>query len=75
MQQLDPNLQLGLDVAACLGSHVGKELLDILSKGLGVDMVGILEQVSQKGFMNKVENGAVFRFAHDKIQQAGKSAA
>jgi hypothetical protein len=75
MEQLHPDLKLGLGVAACLGSHVGKDLLDILSKGLGVDLVGILEQVSQKGFMNKVENGTVFCFAHDKIQQAGKSAA
>jgi hypothetical protein len=38
-----------------------------------VDLVDILEQVCQKGFMHREDNGAMFRFAHDKIQQAGKS--
>ena len=73
MQQLHPNLQLGLGVASCLGSSVGKDVLSILSQGQGVDLVDILEQVCQKGFMHRENNGVMFRFAHDKIQQAGKS--
>ena len=73
MEQLHPDLQFGLGAASCLGSRVGKDVLNILSQGLGVDLLLILEQVSEKGFMNKVENGAIFCFAHDKIQQAGKS--
>ena len=71
MQQLHPNLQLGLGVASCCGSHIGKDVLSILSRGLGVDLVGILAQVCQMGFMYKENNGVMFRFAHDKIQQAG----
>ena len=58
-------------VASCFGSHVGKDVLSILSQGLGVDLVGILEQVCQMGFMYRENNGVMFRFAHDKIQQAG----
>ena len=71
MQQLHPNLQLGLGVASCLGSHIGKDVLSILSRGLGVDLIGILELICQMGFMYKENNGVMFRFAHDKIQEAG----
>ena len=73
MQQLHPNLQLGLGVASCFGSHIGKDVLIILSQGLEVDLVDILEQVCHKGFMHREDNGVMFRFAHDKIQQAGTS--
>jgi len=55
-----------------LGSCVQKNVLDILSKDLGIDLLGILQQVSQKGFMNIEDDGATFTFAHDKIQQAGQ---
>ena len=71
IQQLDHNLQLGLGVASCLGSCARSDILNLLSQGLGVDLIDILQRVSQKGFMNNVNNGAMFRFAHDKIQQAG----
>jgi predicted ATPase len=71
MQQLHPNLQLGLGVASCLGSCIGKDVLSILSLVLGVNLVDVLEQVCQMGFMHREDNGAMFRFAHDKIQQAG----
>ena len=73
MQQLDTSFQLGLGVASCFGSHVGKNVLIILSQGLEVDLVDIIEQVSQKGFMYREDNSVMFRFAHDKIQQAGTS--
>ena len=71
MMRLPSDLQLGLKVASCLGSCVQKNVLDILSKDLEMDLVGILKQVSEKGFMKSVDNGGVFVFAHDKIQQAG----
>ena len=71
MQQLHPKLQLGLGVASCVGSRIGKNVLSILSQGQGVDLVDILEQVCQKGFMYRENNGVMFRFAHDKIQKAG----
>jgi predicted ATPase len=73
MQQLDTSLQLGLGVASCFGSHIGKDMLSILSQGLEVDLVDILEKVSQKGFMHREDNGVMFHFAHDKIQEAGTS--
>jgi len=72
MKRLPSDLQLGLKLASCLGSCVQKNVLDILSKDLGIDLLGILQQVSQKGFMNIEDDGATFTFAHDKIQQAGQ---
>ena len=71
MKNLPSNLQLGLGVASCLGSSVKKEVLDILSKDLNVDLVDILKEVSQKGFMNNIKDDEMFRFTHDKIQEAG----
>ena len=71
MKQLQPDLQLGLGVASCIGSCVRKDVLDILSQGLGINLIDIFTQVSQKGFMNNIDDGTMFRFVHDKIQQAG----
>jgi len=71
MKGLPSSLQLGLGVASCLGSSVQKELLDILSNDLAVDLMDILKEVSQKGFMDSIDDGTAFRFAHDKIQEAG----
>ena len=71
MERLPSDHQLGLKVASCLGSCVQKNVLDILSNNVGIDLVGILRRVSDKGFMSNVDGGDVFRFAHDKIQQAG----
>jgi len=71
MKGLPSSLQLGLGVTSCLGSSAQKELLDILSKDLNVDLVDILKEVSHKGFMDSIDGGTTFRFAHDKIQQAG----
>jgi len=71
MKDLPSSLQLGLGVASCLGSSVKKEVLDILSKDLNVDLVDILKEVSQKGFMTNIKGGEMFRFTHDKIQEAG----
>ena len=73
MNRLPTNLQLGLKVASCLGSCVHKNVLEILSKHLELDdLPDIVRQVSQRGFMKSVNDGDVFKFAHDKIQQAGK---
>ena len=36
-----------------------------------MDLIDILQQVSEKGFMNIEDDGMMFSFAHDKIQQAG----
>jgi len=71
MKDLPSSLRLGLGVASCLGSSVKKEVLDILSKDLNVDFVDILKEVSQKGFMTNIKGGEMFRFTHDKIQEAG----
>ena len=72
MKRLPTNLQLGLKVASCLGSCVQKNVLHILSHDIGMDLIDILQQVSEKGFMNIEDDGMMFSFAHDKIQQAGK---
>jgi len=71
MKRLPSSLQFGLGVASCLGSSIQKEVLDILSKDLNVDLVAILREVSHKGFMDNTNNGTTFRFTHDKIQEAG----
>jgi len=72
MERLPSDLQLGLKLASCLGSCVQNNVLDILSKDLGIDLLGILQQVSEKGFMSNVDGGMMFSFTHDKIQQAGQ---
>ena len=71
MKGLSASLQLGLGVASCLGSSIQKEVLDILSKDLNVDLVDILKEVSHKGFMDDTNDGTTFCFTHDKIQEAG----
>ena len=71
LKRLPSDLQLGLKVASCLGSYVQKNVLDILSNDVGMDLIDILQQVSQKGFMSIEDDGTMFSFAHDKIQQAG----
>ena len=72
MKGLSTDLRLGLKVASCLGSCVQKNVLEILSIDLEVDLLGILRQVSEKGYIKSVNDGASFQFAHDNIQQAGK---
>ena len=76
MKRLPTDLQLGLKVASCLGSCAPKNVLDILSKDVGMeDLLGIMQQVSKKGFMHIEHDGATFTFVHDKIQQAGEGIA
>jgi predicted ATPase len=45
-------------------------MLNYLSIDLGVDLKDILQQASQKGFMIDIAGSTMFRFAHDKIQEA-----
>ena len=71
MKRLPSDLQLGLKVASCLGSCVQKNVLGILSNYVDMDLIDILQQVSEKGFMSIEDDGMMFSFAHDKIQQAG----
>ena len=71
MKRLPSGLQLGLSIASCFGSSIRKNVLLKLSQGIGVDLLMILRQVCKYGFMVDVDNGALFRFSHDKIEQAG----
>ena len=70
IQRLPDDLKFGLQVASCFGSCVTESMLDYLSKELGLDLVDILHQVSQKGFMIDVAGSTMFYFVHDKIQEA-----
>ena len=72
MKRLPTDLQLGLKVASCLGSSIQKNVLDILSEDLGIDLLTIMEQVSERGYMKSSDDGVIFSFTHDKIQQAGQ---
>ena len=69
MQRLSTDLRLGLEVASCFGSCVKCSVLDILSKSGQVDLQDVLQQASKRGFVDNV-GGTMFRFVHDKIQQA-----
>ena len=71
MKRLPSGLQLGLGVASCFGSSINKNVLVKLSNDVGMDLIDILRQVCKYGFMVDVDNGALFRFSHDKIEQAG----
>lgn len=68
LQRLDPNLQLALKVASCIGSSVLYSIVDILSQDLQVDLRDLLSLAVQEGFMLHVDESRI-RFAHDKIQQ------
>jgi predicted ATPase len=70
MQRLSDDLQLGLEVASCFGSCVKCSVLDILSVDLKVNLQDVLQQVSKRGLVDNVGGGAMFCFAHDKIEQA-----
>ena len=70
IKRLPSDLQFGLQVAACIGSYVSESPLKYLSIDLGLDLKDILQQASQKGFMIDVADSTMFRFAHDKIQEA-----
>jgi len=70
IQRLPSDLQFGLQVAACIGSCVTEPMLNCLSRELGLDLKHILQQASEKGFMIDIAGSTMFRFAHDKIQEA-----
>ena len=71
MKNLPENLQLGLEVAACIGASVDKSILEILSTHLGINLCAILCEITRKGYMDKIGTSQ-FRFVHDKVQQAGE---
>jgi len=70
MQSLPADLKLGLEVASCWGSSVKYSVLDIVSRELHVDLIDILKHVSKRSFMTNVIDAALFRFTHDRIEQA-----
>ncbi|KAL7431794.1 hypothetical protein ACHAXH_004913 [Discostella pseudostelligera] len=70
IQRLPSDLQFGLQVASCIGSCVTYTMLGYLSTELELDLKDMLRQVSRKGFMIDIASSTMFRFAHDKIQEA-----
>ena len=70
IERLPDDMKFGLQVASCIGSQMTEFMLACLSKELGFDLKDILRQLSQKGFMIDIAGSAMFRFAHDRIQQA-----
>ncbi len=86
MKKLPTDLLFGLEVAACIGSRIASDVIDILSAELSVaftetTLVGILHKLTQKGFLNEhacslkkecCPKSSIlrFEFVHDKIQEA-----
>jgi hypothetical protein len=70
IQRLPSDLQFGLQIASCIGSCVTEPMLNCLSTELGLNLKNILQQASEKGFMIDIAGSTMFRFAHDKIQEA-----
>jgi predicted ATPase len=70
IQRLPSDLQFGMQIASCFGSCVAKSILDYLSVEVGLDLADILRRVSENGFMINVSDSTMFRFFHDKIQEA-----
>ena len=70
IQRLPSDLQFGIQIASCFGSCVPKSILDYLSVEVGLDLTDILRRVSENGFMINVSDSTMFRFFHDKIQEA-----
>lgn len=70
MKDLPVNLLLGLQVASCWGSCIKYSIASIISKELNIDLVNVLKQVSNRGFMIDISEKSLFRFTHDKIEQA-----
>ena len=61
VQRLPSDLQLGLQVASCIGACVTESMLAYLSADLGHDLNVILRQVCQEGFMIHVADSSLFR--------------
>jgi predicted ATPase len=70
IQRLPDHLKFGLQLASCMGSYVTKSMLAYLSKDFGLDLIDIFRQVSQEGFMIDMASSTMFRFTHDRIQEA-----
>lgn len=86
MKKLSPDLLFGLKVAACIGSRITSDVIDILSAELSVaftdmTLVDVLHKVAQKGFLNEhtcspkkdccsSSSTLRFEFVHDKIYEA-----
>lgn len=85
MRRISADLLYGLKVAACIGSRITSDVIDILSAELGTDLRDTLHQLAEKGFLNEhiysreagcgapsssPSSNVRFEFAHDKIQEA-----
>jgi hypothetical protein len=72
MRRLPSQLQLGLQIASCLGFCIKSSTIDILSMEFCINLPDLLRQVSEKGFLKHDSSNSSFSFVHDKIQQAAK---
>lgn len=86
MKKLSPDQLFGLQVAACIGSRMTSDVIDILSAELSMaftetTLVDVLQKAAQKGFLTEhacspkkdcCSAGSVlrFEFVHDKIHEA-----
>lgn len=72
MRRLPAELQMGLQIASCLGNCVKFSVLDILSRVFCINLLVQLRLASEKGFMKQDRGNSSFSFVHDKVQQAAK---
>ena len=86
MKKLPPDQLFGLKVAACIGSRMTSDVVDILTVELSAvftetTLVDVLHKVAQKGFLNEhvcstkkeccsTSSTIRFEFVHDKIYEA-----
>ncbi len=81
MRKISADLLFGLKVAACIGSRMTSDVIDILSAELDTGLLDTLHQLAQKGFLsehvcsrkagcNTPSSNLRFEFVHDKIQEA-----
>ena len=72
MRRLPAELQMGLQIASCMGYCVKFSVLYILSRDFCINLLVQLRLLSEKGFMKQDRGNSSFSFVHDKIQQAAK---
>ncbi len=65
--KLPSSLQDSLRAASYFGSSISKDVAEIISVTLGMDLMLELESAVAKGFMREVEGR--YQFTHDRIQQ------
>ena len=70
MKRLDPDTQMGLREAACLGSNFDTEILLRAKKEDDFNMASFLEKCVEDGYIMEINDSRKYAWTHDQVHQA-----